>query len=92
MHFVATTGKLCGNLPTADTRLVTIPNYFFFLFVPLGVGKSPPLRSNLPQAIWKNLLPLLGDASQFQREIEALPAGQPRAIKKGGRKHDAPTI
>ena len=61
------------------TRSLKPPARSFFLFGPRGTGKTTWLRKEYPNALWKNLLldevylPLLGDASNLRKEVEALP-------------------
>ena len=61
------------------TRSLNPPARSFFLFGPRGTGKSTWLRKEYSTALWKNLLldedylSLLGDASNFRKEVEALP-------------------
>ncbi len=61
------------------TRSLKPPARSFFLFGPRGTGKSTWLRKEYSTALWKNLLldedylSLLGDASNFRKEVEALP-------------------
>ncbi len=61
------------------TRVVTPPQYSFFLFGPRGTGKTTWLRQQFPDALWFNLLkdtdyvPLLGNASLFRAQVEQRP-------------------
>jgi len=62
-------------------RLLTLPDYSFFLFGPRGTGKTTWLRHKFPGALWKNLLldddylPLVSDRPSLRGEVEALPSG-----------------
>jgi len=67
-----------GKFTTMYKRLLSPPNYSFFLFGPRATGKTTWLREEFPNALWKNLLldedylPLLVDSSILRTEVEAL--------------------
>jgi predicted AAA+ superfamily ATPase len=62
-------------------RLLTIPNYSFFLFGPRGTGKTTCLREHLPAALWFNLLtntdylPIISDPEFFRKRVLAQESG-----------------
>ena len=71
--------NLHSKFTTMYTRLLTNPNYSFFLFGPRGTGKTTWLRTHYPGALWKNLLldadylPLLSNPACLAAEVLALP-------------------
>lgn len=63
------------------TRTLSLPNYSFFLFGPRSTGKTTWLRTEIPNALWFNLLrdaellPLMGDPTLFRKQLEAYSGG-----------------
>ena len=68
-------------MPVMYPRRATVPDHSFFLFGPLGTGKTTWMRQHLGDALWFNLLldddylPLLGSSSLLRERVEAHPPG-----------------